>query len=204
MASSSATGRPSSVRLVPIFRRTASSARTTTVQSSKAAAQAPSMKEMVYFRSEEHKFIFGYPKGWAPVPPTHVRTILKVLKNDGEGPEDCSVNVQPLPHNPSASPESYVKLARANAPAYLAAMQRVSPDAKLISMQETNLSNQAAWMTIAIFTVKSVGIEVPMKVINVQTQRNDRVYTVGCRAPIANFQSTLPTFQSMFLGFLIK
>lgn len=169
-----------------------------------AIAQDPSIKNVVYFRSEEHKFIFGYPKSWAPVPSTHERTIIKVLKNNGAGPEDCSVNVQSLPRNPDATPEAFVKSAKESAAGYIGAMRKAYPDAQLIAKQQTNLSNQAAWMTIAKFTVKSIGVEMPMKVILVQTQKNDRVYSVGCRAPIQSFESTFPTFQSMMLGFLIK
>lgn len=51
-------------------------------------------KDFTVFRSKEDGFIFQYPKTWSKVPSTHGNTKIKIVSNNGNGEEDCSVHVQ--------------------------------------------------------------------------------------------------------------
>ena len=160
-------------------------------------------KDVIAYRDDQMGFIFQYPKTWTPVPSTHKRTRIKIVSERGAGGEDCSVNVQVDDNlRKLSSQEAIRQMPSANS--YQQSLRTAIPDATVIETGKTYLSNQEAVFYVSTFTFRSVGMEVPIKMIHVQTIRNGKVYAVACRASSSDFARHMPAFQIILAGFLIK
>ena len=160
-------------------------------------------KDFTVFRSKEDGFIFQYPKTWSKVPSTHGNTKIKIVSNNGNGEEDCSVNVQKYnPQFVNTSAKEFVRLV-GNVEKYQAGIRKSLPDAVVVDSGTTNLGNQDAFFTKTTFTFKSVGDEIPFQMFSVATLKKGRVYTVTCRAAPDSFESHMPIFQLIFSGFVL-
>ena len=166
-------------------------------------APALNSRDIVVHRDAQAGFIFQYPKSWSPVPSTFERTRIKIVSEQGAGGEDCGVNVQIDESLRNVSPQEAIRR-MPDARNYQRALRVGLPDATVVENGRTHLSNQDAVFFIITFTVRSVGLEVPGKMIAVQTARNGKVYTVSCRAGRNEFDRLMPVFQLIFAGFLIK
>ena len=85
-----------------------------------------------------------------------------------------------------------------------AVLRSIISDATVIESGKTYLSNQEAFYTITKYTFRSFGIEVPMKMLQIQTLKNGYIYTVACRTSQERYDEMLPSFQAIIAGFLIK
>lgn len=160
-------------------------------------------KDFTVFRSKEDGFIFQYPKTWSKVPSTHGNTKIKIVSNNGNGEEDCSVHVQKYnPQFVNTSAKEFVRLV-GNVEKYQAGIRKSMPDAVVVDSGTTNISNQDAFYAATTFTFKSVGVEIPFKMFSVATLKKGRVYTVTCRAAPDSFESQMPMFQLIFSGFVL-
>lgn len=163
----------------------------------------PNAEDIIVYRDDQAGFILQYPKSWSSVPSTHQRTRIKIVNERGAGGEDCSVNVQVDESLGNVSAQEAIRRI-SDARNHERRLRTAIPDATVMQTGRTYLSNQEAVFFIITFTFRSVGLEVPMKMIMVQTVRNGRVYTVGCRAVQSEFDRLMPVFQLIFAGFLIK
>lgn len=166
-------------------------------------APPPNSKNVVVHRDDEAGFILQYPHDWSPVPATHQRTRIKIVSERGAGGEDCIVNVH---HDEKfrhlSPPEALRQLSDPRA--FQQGLRSAIPDATVVGSARTHLSHQEAVAFVVRFTFRSVGLEGQVKMIIVRTVRNGRLYTVGCRAGEEQFDHLMPTFQTIFAGFLIK
>lgn len=160
---------------------------------------ASSSNEDVVFRDTERKFIFQYPKDWQKVPSTHERTRIKIVSDNGDGEQDCSVNVREDKN--ITSPKDFVK--DTNFKAIENGLKKAYEDAKIIQSGSTFISSQEAIYYVANFTVKSVSVEIPFSAYVIQTSRNGYIYTIGCRSTSDEFLSRTKEFEKIFFGFLI-
>ena len=160
-------------------------------------------KNVAVYRDEQSRFILSYPSSWTHVPSTHQRTRIKIVSEEGAGGEDCAVNVQELEDGNNLSPAEAIR-SLPDARNYEHALRTALPNAKVVRSGKTHLSNQEAEFFVTTFTVRSVGMEVPMKSIVVQTIRNDKLYTASCRSSPERFEELMPIFQLVFAGLLIK
>jgi hypothetical protein len=78
------------------------------------------------------------------------------------------------------------------------------PDATIIKNGRTFLSNQEAIYHIVKFTFRSFGLEVPIKMIMIQTVKREYVYTVSCRTSSDRFDEMMPMFQLIIAGFIFQ
>ena len=161
-----------------------------------------SKNDFTVYRDDTNKFIFQYPKTWSSVSTIHEGTKIKVVNENGFGDCDCGVNVHFDESINNISPKEFA--ASMSPQALEKAMRSSIPDATIIDSGKTYLSNQEAFYTISKYTFHSFGIEIPMKMIQIQTVKDRYVYTVACRTSIDRFNEMLPAFQMIFAGFLIK
>lgn len=166
-------------------------------------AQTPNGKNVRIFRDVQSGFILQYPDSWAKVPSTHEKTRIKVVSAEGMGGEDCGVNVQIEEGIKALTPQESVRLFP-DGLAYQQNMRSVIPDLKVESSGRTHISNQDAIFYLSSFTFRSVGLEVPMKMMQVMTARKGKIFTITCRAGATEFESKLPVFLTIYVGFLIK
>lgn len=163
---------------------------------------AESNKDLQTYRDKEHGFILQYPTTWSQVPSTHERTRIKIVSENGNGAQDCMVNVQIEHNSKNLTARDFVRSAP-TMQEHEQILRNTMPDAKVIKRGETHISNQDAIYYIVDFTFKSVGIEVPMRSLMVQTKKNEYLYSVGCRAEKHEFEKYMTDFQLIFVGFLI-
>jgi S1-C subfamily serine protease len=158
--------------------------------------------DFAVYQDDMNKFIFQYPKTWLPVSTTHKGTKIKVVNKNGFGDCDCGVNVQydeSVKKTPLA--EFIASISKEDMEVVL---RSTISDATVIESGKTYLSNQEAFYTISRFTFRSFGIEVPMKMLLIQTLKNGYIYTVACRTSQERFDEMFPSFQAIIAGFLIK
>lgn len=167
------------------------------------SAFASANTSVLVHRDDEAGFILQYPGNWSSVPATHQRTRLKIVSERGAGSEDCVVNVQ-IDETLRGVPLSESIRRMPDARTFQRALRSAIPDATVVESGKTYLSNQEAIFFVSVFTFRSAGLEIPVKMITIQTIRDRRVYTVGCRAREAEFDSLMPVFQIIFGGLLIK
>lgn len=160
-------------------------------------------KDTIVFRDNESNFIFQYPSDWAQVPSTHTRTKIKVVSDHGNGTVDCAVNVQYDKKLVGVKPKEFIRTA-SNVAKYQERLRKSLPDAKVVDSGKTYISNQEAFYTITEYTFRSVGIDLPVKMITVQTAKKGHVYTLSCRSESDEFDEIMPMFQIILSGFLIK
>lgn len=160
-------------------------------------------KDFMAYRDDTYKFILQYPKTWSPVPPTHKGTRIKIVNENGSGDCDCGVNVQYVPDAKNMKTKDAI--AQMSDPQVIQkSLRSAMPDATIIKNGRTFLSNQEAVYNIIKFTFRSFGIEVPMKMIQIQTVKSGHVYTVSCRTSSDRFDEMMPIFQLIIAGFVIK
>ena len=137
-------------------------------------------KDLTVYRDDTYKFSLHYPQNWSPVPPTHKKTRIKIVNENGSGDCDCGVNVQYVPEAKNMKAKDAI--AQISDPKIIQNNLRSSiPDATIIKNGRTFLSNQEAIYHIVKFTFRSFGLEVPIKMIMIQTVKREYVYTVSCR-----------------------
>lgn len=159
--------------------------------------------DFAVYREDINKFIFQYPKTWSSVSTTHKGTKIKVVNENGLGDCDCGVNVQYIPDAKNMKTKDAI--AQISDPQVIQkSLRSAIPDATIIESGKTYLSNQEAFYTITKYTFRSFGIEVPMKMIQIQTVKDRYVYTVACRTSLDRFDEMFPVFQMIIAGFLIK
>lgn len=168
-----------------------------------AISLAISSKDFIAYRDQEKKFIFQYPNTWAQVPSTHERTRIKIVNDNGNGRQDCAVNVQFDSNSRKQSPKEFLR-STPSVKEFEKGLRKTLPDAKLIKRGATFISNQDAIYNIVDFTIRSVGIEVPIRMYMVQTARDGNIYTISCRAGQQEFDEYASEFELIFSGFLIK
>jgi hypothetical protein len=160
-------------------------------------------KNVEVYRDDKARFIFQYPNSWSRVPATHERTRIKIVSGNGAGGEDCGVNVQIDESLRKYSTQQVVRQ-MLDAPAMQQAQRVNFPDAKILDSGFTTISHQDAVFYIIELTWRNVGVEIPMKMITVQTVRDERVFTLTCRGGKTEFERAMPIFGIIFSGFLIK
>jgi hypothetical protein len=160
---------------------------------------AASDKDIQIYRDKDYRFILQYPATWSQVPSTHQGTRIKIVSENGDGDQDCMVNVQ---KTKKTSTKEFLRSAP-SAKEHERILRNVLPDVKVIKRGETYISNQGAIYYIIDSIFKSVGIEVPMRQFMIVTAKNEHLYTVTCRATQEEFEQYLPDFQIVFAGFLI-
>lgn len=158
---------------------------------------------MQVFRDDTYGFILTYPKDWTSVRTTNQRTRLKIVSDRGAGAEDCGVNVQTEPRIKNMTPEQVVS-GLADDATFIRAIRTALPDAKIVSGGKTSIGRQAAKFYQLSYTVRSRGIDVPMKMLQVQTARREHLYTVSCRARAKEFERRLPEFEKVMAGFSLE
>lgn len=162
-----------------------------------------SKNELITYRDDTYKFVFQYPKTWSAVPPTHKGTKIKIVNEYGSGDADCGVNVQYDASLKNVMPKEFI--ATISNPQNLQKARRtVIPDATIIKSGKTYLSNQEAFYTVTKFTFRSFEVEVPMKMLQIQTAKNGYVYTFSCRTSSDRFDEISHIFQLISAGFVIK
>lgn len=166
-------------------------------------SSAISSKDFITYRDQNNKFIFQYPNTWSQVPSTHERTRIKIVSENANGGQDCAVNVQFEKRSKNISPKEFVRSVP-NVQEFEKGLRKALPDAKVIKRAATNLSNQEAIYNIVDFTIKSVGIEAPIRMYMVQTAKDGYIYTLSCRAGQEEFDERSAEFELIFAGFLIK
>jgi hypothetical protein len=117
--------------------------------------------------------------------------------------DDYSVGVTYSEELKRKTPQEAVK-AMPNADDYIRMLRSVFSDGRLIESGSTNLSSQPAKFYVTEMTVKSFGVDVPYKQLQVQTARNGNVYTLTCRTAPERFEKMLPVFKLIMAGFVIK
>jgi len=163
---------------------------------------AISSKDFITYRDQESKFISQYPNTWTQVPSTHERTRIKIVSENGNGGQDCAVNVQYEEKSKGISPKEFLRSAP-SVQEFENGLRKALPDAKVLKRAATNLSNQDAIYYIVDFTIKSVAIEAPIRMYMVQTAKNGNIYTLSCRAGQQEFDERIAEFELIFAGFLI-
>lgn len=158
--------------------------------------------DFAVYRDDMNKFIFQYPKTWSPVSTTHKGTKIKVVNENGFGDCDCGVNVKYDESFKNIPPTEFV--ASMSKEDVEAVLRLTISDATVIESGKTYLSNQEAFYTITKFTFRSFGIEVPTKMLQIQTLKNGYIYTVACRTSQERYDEMFPFFQAIIAGFLIK
>lgn len=166
-------------------------------------AQTINSKNVAVYRDEATGFVLTYPDDWSQVPSTHQKTRIKIVSNRGNGLEDCSVNVQIVEGANSLTPQESASQFL-DGPTYQQMLRKSLPDLVVEKSGRTFISNQDAAYYQSRFTFRSVGIEVPMKMMQIQIASKGKIFTVSCRAGAAEFEKKLPKFQLVFAGFLIK
>jgi len=161
----------------------------------------PNSKNVTVYRDGENGFILTYPNTWSSVPTTYERTRIKIVSERGEGAEDCVVNVQPVPGGDGVTLEQYMKNLPNTAQQREQQLQKAIPGAKVLMSTDTHIANQAARLDVIAFTVRSVGIEAPVRMLLVQTFHAGKVYSVGCRSSPETLDKNMPVFQIIFAGF---
>lgn len=164
------------------------------------SAEASTPKKMTTYRNNEYKFVFQYPNGWGQSPATHAGTKIKIEHNNGQDGEDCMVNVQNAKTaQDRLPPKQFVNTISQHS--YEQAMRKSLPDAKVITSGKSSISNQDAFYATLKFTYRSMGLEIPMKMMQVITTKNNNVYIIGCRAPSDTFDKNISTYKLVLSGF---
>ncbi|RJQ38880.1 MAG: hypothetical protein C4550_06205 [Nitrospiraceae bacterium] len=162
-----------------------------------------SKNELITYRDDTYKFFFQYPKTWTAVPSTHKGTRIKIVNEYGSGDADCGVNVQFDASLKNVTPKDVIATI-SNPQILQKAMRTAIPDATIVKSGRTYLSNQEAFYAITKFTFRSFDVEVPMKMIQMQTAKSGYVYTFSCRTSSERFDEMIPIFQLISAGFVIK
>jgi hypothetical protein len=166
-------------------------------------AHGRDMKTLVTHRDKNYKYSFSYPKSWASVTTTHEGTRFKIVSNNGHGNDDFMINVNYFDELKKQTPKEYVDFIKTNFNELTQAAEKALPNYKIIERDKTFISNQEAYYSIATFTFRSMGNEIPMKMIQVQTVKLGFAYTVTARTSAERFDSMLPTYKEMMMGFVI-
>lgn len=164
------------------------------------SAEASTKKKLTTYRNIDYKFVFQYPNGWTQSPSTHAGTKIKIEHNSGQDGEDCMVNVQTAKTAQDRLPPKQF-VGSISPTTYEQAMKKSLPDAKVIASGKSSISNQDAFYATLKFTYRIMGLEIPMKMIQVITTRNNNVYIVGCRAPVDIFDNNVYTYKLIMSGF---
>lgn len=164
-------------------------------------AQQISQSDFAQYQDQEYRFSIRYPRSWARTEATHAQTRFKVVSDGGAGADDLSVVVTTVPGSKNITPEEFLK--SMNAEAYLAYVQQNVPGAKLIEHGPTTLSNQAAYYFVTDLTHRVLGLEAPMRQIQVQTVRNRNVYTITFRTDPGHLPESLKEFVLITAGFVL-
>lgn len=168
-----------------------------------AISHAVSSKDIIIYRDQQKKFIFQYPNTWSQVPSTHERTRIKIVSSNGNGGQDCAVNVQFEKKSKNLSPKDFVRNAL-RAKVIEKGLRKALPDARVIKGGTSYISNQEAIYNIVDYTIRSVRIEAPIRMYMIQTARDGYVYTLSCRSSQQEFDEYVSDFEQIFAGFLIK
>lgn len=163
-------------------------------------AEAGTKKKLITYRNNEYKFVFQYPSTWTQTPSTHAGTKIKIQHNNGDDGEDCMINIQPAKTaQDRLPPKQFVDSMSASS--YEQAMKKTFPDAKVIEAGKSTISNQDAFYSTLKFTFKTMGIEIPMKMMQLSTSRNNNVYILACRAPADIFDKNIIAYKLVLTGF---
>ena len=157
------------------------------------------------YRDSEYGFTFWYPKTWLSVPTTHSRTRIKVVSDNGLGEEDCLSGVHYSEEIKDLSPKDFIT--SVSKPEGILALQRymstIYADYELLEHHITKLSNQDAAYTVSRATSESMGLSIPMQILQVATMRRGYVYTLTCRAAPEKFEEYKPLFELILWGFIL-
>lgn len=164
------------------------------------SAEASTKEKLTTYRNNDYKFVFQYPNGWTQSPSTHAGTKIKIVHNNGQDGEDCMVNVQTAKTAQDRLP-SKLFVGSISPTSYEQAIKKSLPDAKIIASGKSSISNQDAFYTTIKYTYRSMGLEIPMKMMQVITTKNNNVYVIGCRAPNDIFDKNIDTYKLVLLGF---
>lgn len=165
-------------------------------------AQPISQADLLQYRDEEFRFSIHYPRSWATVEATHAQTRFKAVSNGGTEMPDLSVVVTSLPRSAKGFiQDEFVK--SIDVQAYLEYMRQSIPNAELIEHGQTMLSNQPAYYFVIQFTHRFLGIEVPVRQIQVQTARERNVYTITFRTDPEIFAESFALFEVLSAGFIL-
>ncbi len=168
----------------------------------RSRAQQISQADFLQYRDEEFRFSIHYPRSWARIEATHAQTRFKAVSDGGAGTDDLSVVVTTLPRSEEDfTPEEFLK--SIDAQAYLKYVRQNVPGAELIEHGPTTLSNQSAYYFVIQLTHRALGIEMPMRQIQVQTARKRNVYTITFRTDPERFQRSLTLFEAITFGFVL-
>jgi hypothetical protein len=159
---------------------------------------------MTTYRDGQYPFSVWYPSTWAPVTTTHAATRLKVISERGLGSEDINVVALYRPELLNTSPRFFVDAIKKRPERASEELKKVFSEVNLLKSGETTLNNQPAYFTIADVTYSALGISVPMRVMQVMALRDGNIYFLTFRSSPEEFESMMPTFQLIALGFVVR
>lgn len=154
------------------------------------------------YEDKRHKFAFWYPKNWQSAPTSDTRTRINIISDNGLGEDDCNVTV--VESKIFKNQKKYVKGMVANTDKVERFLKKQNPSYRLVKSGQSYLSNRQAFYTVATMIFRSFGVEIPIKVIQVSTVNQGMQYTITCRTSPENFESMLPLFKVIMVGFRIK
>lgn len=164
-------------------------------------AEQFSQADFVQYRDEKYGFSIHYPRSWSKVDASHPQTRLKAVSDGGLGGDDLSVVVTTMPGSENETPEQFLRTI--DAKAYLNYLRENVPSIKLVEHAPTTLSNQAAHYFITDLTHRVLGIEVPMRQLQLLTVRKGNVYTITFRTDPEHFSKRSTLFKLMAAGFVL-
>lgn len=162
----------------------------------------PVKKDVKVYRDKKYMFMLQYPSTWAVEPATHENTKFRLVSNNGSGQDDFIVNVQYIEAIKNVSTKEAV--ASINPQDLVNGLRNTMPDIKLINGGKSYLSQLEAVFYVAEFTYRTFGVEVPMKMLQIQTIKKGYVYVLGFRCPSERFNDMFPIFQNIAAGFIIQ
>jgi hypothetical protein len=166
-------------------------------------AHGKDMKDLITHRDKNYKYSISYPRSWASVTTTHEATRFKIVSNNGKGEDDFSINVRYVDELKKETPKEFVDIFKANLNESTQSFKKTLLNFKIIQHDKTFISNQEAYYLIATFIYRSMGFEIPMKMIQVHTASKGFLYVVTARTTQDRFDSMLPTYKVMMTGFVI-
>lgn len=151
-------------------------------------------------RVPRYRFSIHYPRSWSKVDASHPQTRLKAVSDGGSAGDDLSVVVTTMPGSENETPEQFLRTL--DAKACLNYLRENVPSIKLVEHAPTTLSNQAAHYFITDLTHRVLGIEVPMRQLQLLTVRKGNVYTITFRTDPEHFSKRSTLFKLIAAGFV--
>ncbi len=154
---------------------------------------------------DDSAFVMQYPADWSIVPLIQQNDRLRLVRNNMAYTDFMLVMTYLDGFKNIKTPaETKEAMKQFDPQVFLKQMREGLPDARLVDNGKIYLSQRDAAYMVYEYTYRAVGVEVPIKQLQIITVKDGYMYTLAFRTAKEQYNNMFPIFQLMAGGFSFK